>query len=98
MRREIIEFVENMTAETTLDEVAAICRTGEELDYIFGRSGGKNKNSAMKKLSLTLRDRAEEAFKNTPAGEITAILVQKKLSVGYSKACAIKDWLRKVKS
>ena len=35
MRKEIVEFTKNMRAETTLDEIQAVCRTTEELDYIF---------------------------------------------------------------
>jgi hypothetical protein len=41
--------------------------------------------------------KAKRAFQDTPVWEITTLLVQKKLRIGYSKACAVKDWLIKAK-
>ncbi|MBQ7912186.1 MAG: hypothetical protein IJ308_00365 [Clostridia bacterium] len=97
MRKEIVEFVKNMRAETTLDEIQAVCRNTEELNYVFERCKGFGENVTSKELPLSLRIRARSAFKDTPTWEITTLLVQKKLQIGYSKACAIKDWLVKSK-
>ena len=97
MRKEIVEFVKNMRAETTLDEMQAVCRTTEELDYIFEHCNGLRENATPKELPLSLRLKARLAFKDMPTWEITTLLVQKKLQIGYSKACAIKDWLTKSK-
>lgn len=97
MRKEIVEFTKNMRAETTLDEIQAICRNTEELDYIFEHCKGFEKKVEAKELPLSLRLRARLAFKDTPTWEITTLLVQKKLQIGYGKAYAIKDWLIKSK-
>ena len=97
MRKEIVEFTKNMRAETTLDEIQAVCRSTEELDYIFGHCKGFAENIEVKELPLSLRLRARLAFKDTHTWEITTLLVQKKLLLGYSKACALKDWLMKSK-
>lgn len=97
MRKEIVEFSKNMRAETTLDEIQAVCRNTEELNYVFEHSKGLEGNATQKELPLSLRLKARLAFKDTPVWEITTLLVQKKLLLGYSKACAIKDWLTKSK-
>ncbi len=98
MRKEIVEFVKNMRAETTLDEIQAVCRTTEEFNYIFEHCKGLEGKVEAKELPLSLRLRARLAFKDAPAWEITTLLVQKKLQIGYSKACAVKDWLIKSKA
>ena len=41
--------------------------------------------------------KAKSAFKDMPVWEIKTLLVQKELLIGYSKACAVKDWLIKSK-
>lgn len=97
MRKEIVEFTKNMRAETTLDEIQAVCRGTEELTYVFEHCKGLEGAGERKDLSLSLRIRARSAFKDTPIWEITTLLVQKKLQIGYSKACAIKEWLIKAK-
>ncbi len=97
MRKEIVEFTKNMRAETTLDEMQAVCRSTAELDYIFEHCKGFAKNVQAKELPLSLRIRARLAFQDTPAREISTLLVQKKLSLGYGKACAVKDWIMKSK-
>ena len=97
MRKEIVEFTKNMRAETTLDEIQAVCQSTKELNYVFEHCKGLKGNTTLKELSLSLRLKARLAFKNTPIWEITTMLVQKKLKVGYGKACAIKDWLKREK-
>lgn len=97
MRKEVVKFTKNMRAETTLDEIQAVCRSTAELDYIFEHCKGFAKNVQAKELPLSLRLRARLAFQDTPAWEITTLVVQKKLQIGYSKACAVKDWLIKSK-
>lgn len=97
MRKEIVEFVKNMRAETTLDEIQAACRSTEELNYVFERCNGFENAAEKKELPLSLRLKAKRTFKDTSVWEITTLLVQKKLQVGYGKACAIKDWLIKSK-
>ena len=97
MRKEIVEFVKNMRAETTLDEIQAVCRNTKELNYVFEHCKGWEGNATPKELPLSLRLKAKRSFKDTPVWEITTLLVQKKLQVGYSNACAIKDWLIKSK-
>ncbi len=97
MRKEVIKFVKNMRAEITLDEIQAVCRNTEELDYIFEHCKGFEDKVEEKELPISLRLRARLAFKDTPAWEITTLLVQKKLQIGYSKACVVKDWLIKSK-
>ena len=97
MRKEIVEFVKNMRAETTLDEIQAVCRNTEEVNYVFEHCKGFEKALEQKELPLSLRLKAKRAFKDTPVWEITTLLVQKKLQIAYSKACAIKEWLIKSK-
>ena len=97
MRKEIVEFTKNMRAETTLDEIQAVCRNTEELTYVFEHCKGFEKTHEKKELPLSLRLKAKRAFQDTPVWEITTLLVQKKLRIGYSKACAVKDWLIKAK-
>ena len=97
MRKEIVEFVKNMRAETTLDEIQAICRNTKELSYVFEHCKVLEGNVTPKELPLSLRLKAKRMFKDTSVWEITTLLVQKKLQIGYSKACAIKDWLIKAK-
>ena len=97
MRKEIVEFVKNMRAETTLDEIQAICRNTKELNYVFEHCKGLEGKVTPKELPLSLRLKAKRAFKDTSVWEITTMIVQKKLQIGYSKACAIKEWLIKSK-
>ena len=97
MRKEIVEFVKNMRAETTLDEIQAVCRGTEEVNYVFEHCQGFENAAGKKELPLSLRIRARLAFKDTPTWEMTTLLVHKKLQVGYGKACAIKEWLIKSK-
>ena len=97
MRKEIVEFTKNMRAETTLDEIQAVCRNTEELTYVFENCKGFEKALEQKELPLSLHLKAKRVFQDTPVWEITTLLVQKKLQIGYSKACAIKEWLIKAK-
>ena len=71
MRKEILEFVKNMSAETTLDEMQAVCRTTEELDYILEHCKGFEGNVEVEELPLSLRLRAKLSFQNVPTEEIT---------------------------
>lgn len=96
MRKEIKEFVARISDDMTLDEIEKVCQNEEEFDYVFANlKNVKTANDIV--LPLSLRLRAKFEFKNVPKEEITTVLVQKQLSIGYGRAWAIKEWLIKSK-
>lgn len=96
MRKEIKEFVARISDDMTLDEIEKVCQNEEEFDYVFANlKNVKTANDIV--LPLSLRLRAKFEFKNVPKEEITTVLVQKQLSIGYSRAWAVKEWLIKSK-
>ena len=96
MRKEIKEFVARISDDMTLDEIEKVCQNEEEFDYVFANlKNVKTANDIV--LTLSLRLRAKFEFKNVPKEEITTVLVQKQLSIGYSRAWAVKEWLIKSK-
>ena len=97
MRKEIVEFVKNMRAETSLDELSSVCKNTEELCYVLDslkRASFEKKETV---LPFRLRVRVKKAFHGVAVDKITTKDVQIKLSVGYHTAVAIKDWLQKDK-
>lgn len=97
MRKEIKEFVARMNGDTTLEEIENICQNEEELNYILQNLKNVKASGEPIVLPLSLRLRAKLAFESVPTEEITTILVQKKLNVGYGKAWEIKEWLKQTK-
>lgn len=98
MRKEIKEFIAHMDCNTTLDEIENICQNEEEWNYVLESFKNVEGSDESIVLPLSLRLRAKLAFKNVPAEEITTLLVQKKLNVGYGKAWIIKEWLKRRKA
>ena len=97
MRKEIKEFVARISDNMTLDEIEKVCQNEEEFDYVFANlKNVKNANNDIV-LPFSLRLRAKFAFKNVSKEEITTVLIQKQLSIGYSRAWAVKEWLIKSK-
>ena len=93
MRKKVKEFAVAMTAETTLAEIWSVCKTPEEIRYVLGQGERLLESAPRKKLSISLRVRALQAFQDTPAHDITTLLVQKRLSIGYGSAVQVKHWL-----
>lgn len=93
MRKKVKEFAATMTAETTLDEVSAVCKTPEEIRYVLGQGEKLLEKAPRKKLSISLRVRALQAFQDTPAVDITTLLVQQRLAIPYGSAVSVKRWL-----
>lgn len=97
MRKEIKEFVVHMDCNTTLEEIKSICKNEKEMDFILENFQNIKVEDKPIVLPLSLRLRAKLAFENVPIEEITTILVQKKLKVGYSEAWKIVEWLKQIK-
>lgn len=95
MRKEIVEFVKNMGADTSLDEVQTICRNTEELQYVLNALEKMELEKRAVILPLCLRKQAKKAFENVPTEEITTQTVQIELGVGYHTALAVKAWLKR---
>lgn len=91
MRKEISKFIKNMNGETTLVEVAKVCKTTEELDFVL--QAFQNIKTTERKsvvISDELKKRAIPVLKEMR--EVTTLNIQKALCVGYSVAIKIKDW------
>ena len=97
MRKEIKEFVARMDCNTTLEEIKSICQNEKEMDFVLENFQNVKVEDEPIVLSLSLRLRAKLAFEKVPIGEITTILVQKKLSVSYSEARRIVELLKQTK-
>ena len=97
MRKEVAEFAKTIRADTTLDELSAVCKNTEELCYILDSLKRANFEKKEVVLPFRLRVRVKKAFHGVAVDRITTKDVQIKLSVGYHTAVAIKDWLQKDK-
>lgn len=97
MRKEIKEFVARMDCNTTLEEIKSICRNEKEMDLVLENFQNIKVEDKPIVLPLSLRLRAKLALEGVPIEEITTILVQKKLSVGYSNAWRIIEWLKQTR-
>lgn len=97
MRKEIVEFTKNMRAETTLDEIQAVCKTGEEIRYVLDSLEDVEFETKAVVLPLRLRMRAKKEFQNVPTEKITTQAVQIKLSIGYHTARSVQEWLKKTR-
>ncbi len=97
MRKEVVDFVKNMRAETSLDELSSVCKNTEELHYVLDSLKRANFEKKEVVLPLRLRVQAKKTFHGVAADKIATKDVQIKLLVGYHTAIAIKDWLQKDK-
>lgn len=91
MRKELSKFIKNMNGQTTLDEVAKVCKSTEELDIVLQAFQNiKTTERTTTVISEELKKRAIPVLKEMR--EVTTLNVQKALCVGYSTAVKIKDW------
>ena len=97
MRKEIKEFVAHMDCNTTLEEIKSLCQNEKEMDFVLEKFQNIEIMDKPIVLPLSLRLRVKLAFENVPIEEITTVLVQKKLSVGYGEAWRIVEWLKQMK-
>lgn len=91
MRKEISKFIKNMNGETTLDEVAKVCKSTEELETVL-KAFQNIKATEQKPIAISdeLKTRATLALKEMR--EVTTLNIQKALCVRYSTAIKIRDW------
>ena len=87
------EFIAKMDGNTTLEEIAAVCKTEEDLRLVFAKLDEMSIGQSQTSVSEETRERARIAFQGVPKSEITTKAVQIKLSVGYHTASILKDWL-----
>ena len=91
MRKELSKFIKNMNGQTTLDEVAKVCKSTEELDIVLQAFQNIKKTERTPTvISVELKKRAIPVLKEMR--ELTTLNVQKALCVGYSTAVKKKDW------
>lgn len=91
MRKELSKFIKNMNGQTTLDEVAKVCKSTEELDIVLQAFQNIKKTERTPTvISDELKMRAILVLKEMR--EVTVLNIQKSLCVGYSTAIKIKDW------
>ena len=91
MRKELSKFIKNMNGETTLDEIAKVCKTTEELDIVL-QAFQNIKTTERKPVGISdeLKTLATPVLRELR--EVTTLNIQKALCVGYSTAVKIKDW------
>ena len=91
MRKELSKFIKNMNGQTTLDEVAKVCKSTEELETVL-RAFQDIKATEPKTIVISdeLKARATPVLKAMQ--EVTTLHIQKALRVGYVTAIKIKDW------
>ena len=98
MRKEIVEFVKHMRAETTLGEIQGICKGDAELCYVLDNLEKITIKKKAVMLPLRLRMQAKKAFSNDAMDggtDITTQAIQIKLGIGYHTALAVKAWLQR---
>ena len=94
MKKDLNEILENITPETPLEEVVAYCDNIEDFELIF-KSLPKTESKPVQ-LSEEIKQAALSLVKinKLNEAEITTSYIQRNLSVTYSQAAALVDWLK----
>lgn len=94
MKKNIKEILKNITPETPIEEVITYCDTVEDFELIISSLPESESNTGQ--LSEKMQQAALSLFKTNKlnAAKITTAYIQRNLSVTYSQAAAIFDWLK----
>lgn len=107
MRKELIEYAKTVYMDTPLEEIQKHVRDMDEFRYVFNmaqKNGRKtpevfpfNSNEQVI-ISEELKMLAKEKFKGVNLDTLKISTVQRELSIGYSKAWRIKEYLKTLKN